>query len=178
MTGYTDCSCPDCFEIAIGEPGAALCHACQGAGCDQNSSECDGAEEDEPEVERIEADRRAAIAELIAAGTISGFCEACEEEHPAVIDMLLGIPGAFICAACAVDGADTEITPAERGEIGERIATERAAAAIGARLADATREMDAIAAELAAAGDADLAAMVRAAADAGAEVAAILSAAR
>lgn len=32
--GYCDCSCPDCFEIAIGEAGKALCWACQDAGCE------------------------------------------------------------------------------------------------------------------------------------------------
>jgi len=34
MTGYTDCSCRDCFEIAIGEAGEALCLECQDAGCE------------------------------------------------------------------------------------------------------------------------------------------------
>jgi hypothetical protein len=35
QSGYTDCACRDCFEIAItdhGEP--ALCNACEEAGCD------------------------------------------------------------------------------------------------------------------------------------------------
>lgn len=48
-SGYHDCPCRDCFEIAIGyaqdepedEPGPALCHACQDAGCDAaGDSEC------------------------------------------------------------------------------------------------------------------------------------------
>lgn len=33
MSGYTSCTCRDCFEIAIGEPGSALCHECADAGC-------------------------------------------------------------------------------------------------------------------------------------------------
>jgi hypothetical protein len=32
-SGYRPCACRDCFEIAIGEPGA-LCHACVSAGCE------------------------------------------------------------------------------------------------------------------------------------------------
>lgn len=31
--GYVDCACRDCFEIAIGRYGKALCHECQEAGC-------------------------------------------------------------------------------------------------------------------------------------------------
>jgi hypothetical protein len=31
-SGYRPCACRDCFEIAIGEPGA-MCHACADAGC-------------------------------------------------------------------------------------------------------------------------------------------------
>lgn len=41
MSGYVDCGCRDCFEIAIGEPGA-LCHACKTAGCDPER-ECQAA---------------------------------------------------------------------------------------------------------------------------------------
>ncbi len=37
-SGYRDCGCRDCFEIAIGAPGA-LCHACVTAGCEPDS-EC------------------------------------------------------------------------------------------------------------------------------------------
>ena len=40
MTGYTDCACPDCFEIAIGTPGEAFCNACEAADCD-GASECE-----------------------------------------------------------------------------------------------------------------------------------------
>lgn len=32
--GYTSCACRDCFDIAIGKPGEALCHACKDAGCE------------------------------------------------------------------------------------------------------------------------------------------------
>lgn len=31
--GYTDCACRDCFEIAIGKLGKALCGDCEEAGC-------------------------------------------------------------------------------------------------------------------------------------------------
>jgi hypothetical protein len=41
LEGYTDCACRDCFEIAIGKPGKALCHACQDAGCEPNAGECE-----------------------------------------------------------------------------------------------------------------------------------------
>lgn len=34
MSGYVDCACRDCFDIAIaGESGIALCHDCKKAGC-------------------------------------------------------------------------------------------------------------------------------------------------
>jgi hypothetical protein len=35
-SGYRDCSCPECFEIAIGEYDAlgVLCRLCEEAGCD------------------------------------------------------------------------------------------------------------------------------------------------
>jgi len=40
-TGYTDCACRDCFEIAIGVPGVALCHECEASGCDpEGHHEC------------------------------------------------------------------------------------------------------------------------------------------
>lgn len=39
MSGYRDCACRDCFEIAIGERGA-LCHACQAADCTAFEGEC------------------------------------------------------------------------------------------------------------------------------------------
>lgn len=41
LSGYCDCACPECFEIAFydddgGVPG--LCWACEEAGCDGESS--------------------------------------------------------------------------------------------------------------------------------------------
>lgn len=39
-SGYCDCACRDCMEIAIGKHGVALCHECQEAGC----SACSDAE--------------------------------------------------------------------------------------------------------------------------------------
>lgn len=33
MDGYRDCACRDCFEIAIGAPGA-LCNTCTMGGCE------------------------------------------------------------------------------------------------------------------------------------------------
>lgn len=39
MSGYRDCACRDCFEIAIGEEGA-LCHECEEAGCEAHAGEC------------------------------------------------------------------------------------------------------------------------------------------
>lgn len=39
--GYTNCACRDCFEIAIGKPGSALCHGCEEAGCEAGADcEC------------------------------------------------------------------------------------------------------------------------------------------
>jgi len=32
--GYTACACPNCFEIAIGKPDEAMCHACEKYNCD------------------------------------------------------------------------------------------------------------------------------------------------
>jgi hypothetical protein len=40
MSGYVDCACRDCFEIALGEAGTALCSECQEAGCTPNDGEC------------------------------------------------------------------------------------------------------------------------------------------
>ncbi len=44
-SGYHDCPCRDCFEIAIGENedgSASLCNECEEAGCDASGeSECD-----------------------------------------------------------------------------------------------------------------------------------------
>ena len=40
MSGYCDCGCRDCFEIAIGESGVpTLCLECEGAGCDVNGDD-------------------------------------------------------------------------------------------------------------------------------------------
>jgi len=45
FSGYHDCPCRDCFEIAIGETEDGkpkLCHECEEAGCDaEGESECD-----------------------------------------------------------------------------------------------------------------------------------------
>lgn len=38
-SGYRDCACPTCFEIAIGEQGA-MCSLCEDAGCD-GEGECE-----------------------------------------------------------------------------------------------------------------------------------------
>jgi hypothetical protein len=40
MTGYTHCACRDCFEVAIGEQGKALCHNCGSSGCEPGDHEC------------------------------------------------------------------------------------------------------------------------------------------
>jgi hypothetical protein len=51
--GYTDCACRDCFEIAIGVSGEALCSGCEEAGCEAGENqECQapgayGADEEE-----------------------------------------------------------------------------------------------------------------------------------
>lgn len=41
-TGYANCSCRDCFEIAIPTSlNDGLCHACEGAGCEAHAErEC------------------------------------------------------------------------------------------------------------------------------------------
>jgi hypothetical protein len=41
MSGYTTCACPDCSDIAIGEPGEAMCRDCEAAGCDGQACEVD-----------------------------------------------------------------------------------------------------------------------------------------
>ncbi len=38
MSGYIDCGCRDCFEIAIGEAGV-FCNECEESGCEEDS-EC------------------------------------------------------------------------------------------------------------------------------------------
>lgn len=37
-SGYRNCACRDCFEIAIGEPGA-LCSECEEAGCEAGTEQ-------------------------------------------------------------------------------------------------------------------------------------------
>lgn len=41
-SGYHDCPCRDCFEIAIGDDDGApaMCHECQDAGCDGEGECC------------------------------------------------------------------------------------------------------------------------------------------
>jgi hypothetical protein len=39
-SGYTDCACRDCFDVAIGKAGEALCSDCEAAGCEANNGEC------------------------------------------------------------------------------------------------------------------------------------------
>jgi len=41
VNGYCDCACRDCFEIAIGKAGEALCSECEEAGCEAaQETEC------------------------------------------------------------------------------------------------------------------------------------------
>lgn len=50
MSGYRDCACRDCFEIAIGDEGA-LCWACEEAECsNKGDQDC----QVEPELEEEE----------------------------------------------------------------------------------------------------------------------------
>jgi hypothetical protein len=37
--GYTACSCRDCFEIAIGVTGEALCNDCEDAECEAGADQ-------------------------------------------------------------------------------------------------------------------------------------------
>ena len=48
-SGYRDCACRDCFEIAIGTPGA-MCHGCEEAGCEGGDHECEAREASEDEM--------------------------------------------------------------------------------------------------------------------------------
>lgn len=34
MSGYQDCACRDCFDIAIGDGEPTLCNDCKSAGCE------------------------------------------------------------------------------------------------------------------------------------------------
>lgn len=51
--GYVPCACRDCFEIAIGTPGA-MCHECEDTGCAPDR-ECQAAEAYGGEAEPSEA---------------------------------------------------------------------------------------------------------------------------
>jgi len=53
MSGYVPCACRDCFEIAIGEPGA-LCHECEDTGCAPDR-ECQNADAYGGEAEPVDA---------------------------------------------------------------------------------------------------------------------------
>lgn len=41
MSGYVDCACRDCFDIAIGDLGEAMCSDCEESGCEANDGECE-----------------------------------------------------------------------------------------------------------------------------------------
>ena len=60
-SGYHDCPCPTCFEIAIGTIGTedepAMCHACDAAGCD-GASECQCEPEIDPDGDSMAHMRR------------------------------------------------------------------------------------------------------------------------
>lgn len=60
-SGYCDCSCRDCFEIAIADDTktGAMCHACEEAGCEPDS-ECQAPQVDE-EIDRAEYNRDGAL---------------------------------------------------------------------------------------------------------------------
>lgn len=38
-TGYHNCSCRDCFELYVGEPGE-MCSDCEEAGCSEDHECC------------------------------------------------------------------------------------------------------------------------------------------
>lgn len=41
MSGYVDCDCRDCFDVAIsGESETTLCGDCEAAGCEPHDGEC------------------------------------------------------------------------------------------------------------------------------------------
>lgn len=42
MSGYTDCGCRDCFDIAVSNDmnHPDLCNDCKGAGCEIDDGEC------------------------------------------------------------------------------------------------------------------------------------------
>lgn len=40
MSGYQTCGCRDCFEIAIGVQGEALCWKCEESECETGDAEC------------------------------------------------------------------------------------------------------------------------------------------
>lgn len=85
-TGYRPCACRDCFETAIGGPGA-MCHDCEDAGC-EGEREClasgaYGGELEEPEPTPAEAIR--------AACAHAGFFVITEgANHPATVLGRLG----------------------------------------------------------------------------------------
>jgi len=46
QVGYCNCACRDCFEIAIGIAGEALCSDCEDSGCEarvEQECQADGA---------------------------------------------------------------------------------------------------------------------------------------
>lgn len=71
MSGYVPCACRDCFETAIGEPGA-LCHSCKEAGC----TPCTCVDHDHPN-DRCPAVSRGHHEECQAPGAYGG-----DEEEP------------------------------------------------------------------------------------------------
>lgn len=50
MSGYVNCACRDCMEIAIGD-NDAMCSACAAAGCELDAECCAGCDGDDEEIE-------------------------------------------------------------------------------------------------------------------------------
>lgn len=48
-SGYCDCACRDCFDIAIHDEGEtdALCNGCEDAGCEAHAGECNQPSEEQ-----------------------------------------------------------------------------------------------------------------------------------
>ncbi len=84
MSGYIDCGCRDCFEIAIGEPGD-FCSGCEKAGCEPDSECCQesaygGSGDDEAVTETAVTEMVCACPDCKSAIDIQGlFCSLCKE---------------------------------------------------------------------------------------------------
>lgn len=92
-SGYRDCACRDCFDVAIG-PLGTMCHACAEAGCDAFYTECQrldayGMEQDESDASPVRCltcgTESVAVGSQAPGSTFVDSCATCGEAREHVV---------------------------------------------------------------------------------------------